>query len=151
MKVIAYLRVSTSVQARGSGLERQKNGIIKWCHEQNISLDDVLFVTDVCSAFKEDHLKSSSKNPLVGNLGRLIDGLNSGTITSPEYFVFEAWDRITRSTASVQLDLQRALGDAKMVSLYEGESPIDEVRGYALALHKEMIASGFFEKIGIGI
>ena len=149
MKVIAYIRVSTVAQSRGHGLVRQKDGCIRWCEENGISPDDVMWVTDVCSAYKEDHLKSSSKNPFVGNLGRLIDGLNDGSISSPDYFIFEAWDRVCRSTPSVQLMLQRALGKSKMISLYDDTSPMDIASVNAMVIHKELLASGFYEKFGL--
>ena len=85
-----YLRVSSKNQKQAGSLERQKNRMLEWVHDQfSLALTDVLVVEDVASAF----------GARVG-LQKVVDGIIRGEIGR---VVAEHQDRLSRVGSELRL------------------------------------------------
>ena len=95
----SYQRLSSDVQLKGGGLERQQSDAEKWCAHNFHRLDDTINLVDAGrSAFSGAHLEK-------GYLGQLIALAEKGHLGSSWVLLIEAVDRISR------LEPLDALGD----------------------------------------
>ena len=90
-QAVSYSRFSSSVQAKGSSLERQREMFRTWLatnshrfYESSLSRQD-----KGLSAYKKEHLK--------GGLGEIVAAIDAGLLTHGDALVIEAIDRLSRS------------------------------------------------------
>ena len=88
MLAYSYTRISSSIQALGHGLKRQKGNVEEYCKENGLTLAPGK-MQDIGSGFHAKHLTN-------GALGLFIDKVQSGAIETPCALVIEALDRLSR-------------------------------------------------------
>lgn len=88
-KAIPYIRFSSSVQQRGSSLERQQKLIDNYLLEHpEIDLSNLRFEDLGLSGYKGKHLEN--------DFGKLLAAIESGHIKEGDYILVEAMDRLGR-------------------------------------------------------
>lgn len=91
IKAYSYVRCSTTEQLKGDSIRRQNRLAEDYCNKHNLELDKTLSFKDLgVSAFKSDNLIS-------GNLGILINCIETGIIKQGEYILIENFDRASRA------------------------------------------------------
>lgn len=91
-RAYAYVRFSTPDQVKGDSRVRQSRLIRQFVQENDLELDDSLHMDDLgVSAFRGD-------NRLAG-LGKFLDAVKQGRVTSGSYLLLESLDRLTRQNA----------------------------------------------------
>lgn len=118
-----YIRVSTTQQAKGYGLQRQKECCYQWCTENGFQVRDM--ISDTISAFRGENLER-------GNLSKALDQWRKGywekkgepledhecpsevePKAPPNYLIVEDFDRLTRINrmeAELFLAILRSIG-----------------------------------------
>lgn len=86
----SYIRMSTDIQLKGDSLRRQKEASARYAAAHGLQLVEDFKLEDIgVSAF-------TGANRTSGALGRFLDSVNSGHITSGSYLLVESLDRISR-------------------------------------------------------
>lgn len=88
MIAYSYTRISSSIQALGHGLKRQKGDVENYCKSNGLKLAPGR-MQDIGSGYHAEHLKN-------GALGLFIDKVQSGEVPTPCALVIEALDRLSR-------------------------------------------------------
>jgi site-specific DNA recombinase len=99
-RAILYIRVSTDEQAdKGYSQRDQDERLRRYCNNQNIQIDKVVF---------EDHSAKSFKRP---EWERLLLGVKKRT-ERPDYILFTKWDRFSRNAGDAyqMINLLNGLG-----------------------------------------
>jgi site-specific DNA recombinase len=99
-RAILYIRVSTDEQAdKGYSQRDQDERLRRYCNNQNIQIDKVIF---------EDHSAKSFKRP---EWERLLEGVKKRT-ARPDYILFTKWDRFSRNAGDAyqMINLLNGLG-----------------------------------------
>jgi len=89
-----YVRVSSTQQLKGTGLDRQEAVCRDWCKANGVKVRKL--IKDACSAFHPEHLAAESKSPWKGNLGRALRAWEENPRSRPSFLVCEEWDRLSR-------------------------------------------------------
>lgn len=90
-RVYSFERVSSRLQTKGVGLERQSTSAQEWCDRHGLDLDDELRLSDPGrSAFHGEHLRSG------GPLKTLIELAEAGKLGPDPVLLVEAVDRVSR-------------------------------------------------------
>ena len=117
-RAYSYARVSSRLQLKGGGLERQLAMARKWCVENDHELDEDFELVDPGrSAFKGDHLRD-------GVLGQLLEMFQAHRIPSGSVLLIEAVDRLSRQEpldALQDVFLALAKAGAVIVDLEDGQ------------------------------
>lgn len=88
MLAYSYTRISSSIQALGHGLKRQKGYVEKYCNRKGLKLAPK-HMQDIGSGYHAKHLTN-------GALGLFIEKVNNKVIQTPCALVIEALDRLSR-------------------------------------------------------
>lgn len=89
---ISYVRFSSKVQEEGDSLRRQRQMAADWMSRNpDYTLSDVRYEDLGLSASKEHHLN--------GNLGKILEAVESGAIPAGSVILVETLDRFSRSPA----------------------------------------------------
>lgn len=94
----SYVRFSTDKQEQGHSLERQTTAAEKYASKHGLLLDTSTYRDLGVSAFK-------SKNKDEGALGAFLTAVREGTIRQGSYLLVENFDRLSRDTVPVALEL----------------------------------------------
>ncbi len=94
-KAFLYLRFSSPEQAKGNSYERQLEKARVYCDENNFLLQEDRYEDLGVSAFRGDNRNK--------DLGKLIDAIESGVITSDDVILVESLDRLSRETVTIAM------------------------------------------------
>lgn len=132
MKAISYIRFSSSIQERGTSLQRQQELIDKWLsNNPDIPLSDMQFNDLGLSGYKGTHLEHG--------FGQLLLAIQNKKISRDDRLLVENIDRLGRLQSSVMLELIMGIINAGViiVTLQDGieydQSSLDGGQLYILA------------------
>ena len=106
--VFSYKRFSSSVQQKGSSIERQSKMTKEWVERHTdlvLSEDD--FTDEGISGFDGSNVRK-------GDLGRFLHLVQGGEIPKGSILVIEQWDRLTRANPMDAIPLVRDILKAKV-------------------------------------
>lgn len=117
VKAYAYSRFSGAAQAKGDSLRRQLASAMAWAAEHPDVEFDPSFRDEGVSAFKGEHRTR-------GALAALLAKVEDGSIRRGDYILVEGFDRLSRETESVALNLLTSITTkgVKVVTLTDGET-----------------------------
>lgn len=96
---ISYIRFSTPEQQNGDSFRRQYELSKAYAETHGLILDERLTYKDLgVSAFNKSNVR-------VGQLGKFLDAVESGTVASGSYLLVESLDRISRAQISDALEI----------------------------------------------
>src|SRR5690242_4190903 len=108
-RAYSYSRISTKIQAKGHGIERQLEDARLFAAEHDLELDHELSLTDVgVSAFK-------GKNAASGNLGKILRAIEDGRIASGSWLIVESFDRLSRQDVFSAFSMISRIVDAGII------------------------------------
>lgn len=116
-KAYAYSRFSGAAQAKGDSLRRQLASAMAWAAEHPDVEFDPSFRDEGVSAFKGEHRTR-------GALAALLAKVEDGSIRRGDYILVEGFDRLSRESESVALNLLTSITTkgVKVVTLTDGET-----------------------------
>jgi DNA invertase Pin-like site-specific DNA recombinase len=106
-KAYSYLRMSTDVQLKGHGKQRQLEESKRYANAHGLELADGAQVVDIgISAFKGANVSAfKGANVKDGALGQFLDAVKSGKVPKGSYLLVESLDRLSRQEILPSLTL----------------------------------------------
>jgi DNA invertase Pin-like site-specific DNA recombinase len=120
-KAISYIRFSSSIQKRGTSLKRQTDMINAWLvNNQDVSLSKLEYKDLGRSGYHGTHLKHQ--------FGDLLDAIEDGLISSGDYILVEAIDRIGRlpTLSALNIITGICMKGVKIITLEDGNEYSEE-------------------------
>lgn len=114
-KVYLYIRFSSSKQAFGDSVRRQKASAMRWCRENDLDFEKLLTYEDLGkSAF-------FGANAASGQLSLFLESLHSGDIPKGSILLVESLDRLSRDSLINATALLRELvtGGIEVITLID--------------------------------
>lgn len=98
-RAYSYIRISTDIQRKGDGLNRQLQLSAEYASKTGLELDTVFRLRDEgVSAFRGDNATS-------GKLREFLDAVSDGRVPKGSFLLIESLDRLSRQTAVQSLFL----------------------------------------------
>jgi DNA invertase Pin-like site-specific DNA recombinase len=87
-----YARASNPAQAKGSGLERQREVILEYCKENDFDVSGLVMIEEIAGAFKA----YSPNVHIKRRFGKFIEWAKAGKLGPETHLFFEDVDRFSR-------------------------------------------------------
>ncbi|WEM41002.1 recombinase family protein [Photobacterium sp. DA100] len=113
---IPYIRFSSSIQQKGSSLERQQKLINEYLKKHpEVELSSLQYQDLGLSGYKGKHLEN--------DLGKLLEAIEAGHIKAGDYILVEAMDRLGRLPELEMISLLHSIlkHDVKIITLQDGQ------------------------------
>lgn len=120
-KAISYIRFSSSIQKKGTSLQRQTDMINTWLSQNpDVTLSNLQYKDLGRSGFHGTHLKHQ--------FGDLLDAIEGGLITRGDYVLVEAIDRIGRLPTIKALNIITTIcmNGVKIITLEDNQEYSEE-------------------------
>ncbi|MCQ1060847.1 recombinase family protein [Photobacterium sp. ZSDE20] len=120
-QAIPYIRFSSSIQQKGSSLERQQNLIDDYLKlHPEVELSSLQYQDLGLSGYKGKHLEN--------DLGKLLEAIEAGHIKAGDYILVEAMDRLGRLPELEMISLLHSIlkHDVKIITLQDGQEYSNE-------------------------
>ncbi|MDO6763411.1 recombinase family protein [Agarivorans sp. 1_MG-2023] len=124
MIAYTYIRFSTAIQASGDSLRRQSELAQQYCQQHQLQLSNDTFEDLGISAYDNSNTQEDAA------LGRFLNGVQEGTISTPCYLLVESLDRLSRSQTQFSMTQLLTLInlDVTVVTLMDNciyQTPVD--------------------------